>query len=101
MHSSYVRKSKYSMLLEGVKKSFEREDREKEKEKGENKGIVDEFVEKSESVALFEVYDKLNEIVKAVPEIPEMTGSYLQNSGVRNFESWMKKMNKKAKHVSI
>jgi hypothetical protein len=30
---------------------------------------MDELVEKSESVALFEVYDKLSEIVKAAPDI--------------------------------
>lgn len=54
-------------------------------------------------MALFEIYDKLNEIVKAVPEIPEMSCSYLQNSGVRNFENWIKKTlhNKKPKHVTI
>lgn len=65
-------------MLEGVRKSFDRMDREQDAK-------LADLGEKSESVALLEVYDKLSEIVKAVPEMTDMPSSYLQNSGVRNF----------------
>ncbi len=70
-------------MLMDVKKSFERQQQEEDKKKGLILG--DDQVEKSESVALLDVYDKLSDIVKGVPELSDLGSSYLQNSGIRNF----------------